>query len=387
MKITIPDFCLVGLIGPSGPAPSAFVRRTFGPADIAGTDDDLDAALAVAGERLARREIAVVQIASASRANLQALAHLAKTWHVQRVALLAGPVSPGQLDNAGFHTVHELPELDPEQDLVEIVREPLAVDRRGELAPFDIIGDVHGCADELIGLLQRLGYGVDFEGDDRRALVTPPFGRRAVFVGDLADRGPNAPDVLRIVMAMVEAGQGLCVPGNHDAKLRRWLGGRDVKPTHGFDKTMAQLAHEPPEFHARVRTFFDSLATHLWLDGGRLVVAHAGIAEAMVGRSAGAVREFCLYGDTDGQVDRSGLAIRYNWAADYRGAATVVYGHTPVEHATWVGNTVCIDTGCCFGAKLTALRWPEREVVTVPARATYAELRRPLGLPAPRPQS
>lgn len=58
------------------------------------------------------------------------------------------------------------------------------------------------------------------------------------------------------------------------------------------------------------------------------------------------------------------MPVRYNWAADYRGKALVVYGHTPVPEALWLNNTVNIDTGCVFGGHLTALRYPEREAVS-----------------------
>ena len=260
------------------------------------------------------------------------------------------------------------------------------IDRRNDTGPFDIIGDVHGCADELIELLSRLGYRAKLHGvgAERHALVSTPKGRRVVFVGDLVDRGPRSPDALRIAMAMVEAGQALCVPGNHDAKFLRWLQGRNVKPIHGFDTTIEQMGAEPPEFHARVRAFIEGLPLHLWLDRGALVVAHAGIRQEMLGSAAGHVREFCLYGDTDG-TDADGLPIRYHWAATYEGSAAIVYGHTPVPDSGWVNNTLCIDTGCCFGGSLTALRWPEREIVSVPAQRMYAAPRRPPGHPPLRP--
>lgn len=260
------------------------------------------------------------------------------------------------------------------------------IDRRDDTGPFDIVGDVHGCADELIELMDRLGYGVELRagsGDDRVRVSNPP-GRRLVLVGDLVDRGPRSPDALRIVMTMVEAGQALCVPGNHDAKFLRWLQGRNVKPTHGLDGTIEQMATEPPEFHARVRGFLEGLPLHLWLDGGGLAIAHAGIREEMIGSTAGRVREFCLYGDNNG-TDSDGLPIRYHWAAAYAGLTTIVYGHTPVAEAGWVNNTLCIDTACCFGGHLTALRWPEREIVSVTARTAYSVRRRPLGHPPPRP--
>ena len=280
--------------------------------------------------------------------------------------------------------MHELRSVEA-IDSVEIVRERLWTDARHVGGPFDIIGDVHGCADELEALLGTLGYLVSWYGDSdseqRDCTVIPPSGRRAIFVGDLVDRGPRTPDVLRLVHAMVTSGAAFCVPGNHDVKFLRWLHGRNVKLTHGLAESAAQMEPETPAFRNRMKAFIDSLVSHLWLDGGRLVVAHAGIREEMIGRSSGAVREFCLYGETTGETDEFGLPVRYNWAAEYRGRTTIVYGHTPVVNAEWLNNTICIDTGCAFGGKLTALRWPEKEPVEVPAARVYAEPARPLAAP------
>ncbi|MEZ0267997.1 MAG: polynucleotide kinase-phosphatase, partial [Phycisphaerae bacterium] len=180
-------------------------------------------------------------------------------------------------------------------------------------------------------------------------------------------------------------GHALCVPGNHDVKLLRKLRGKDVKLSHGLAETLAQLAAEPPEFLAAVERFIDGLVGHYVLDGGRLVVAHAGMKQRYIGRASQRVREFALYGETTGETDEFGLPVRHDWAADYRGPATVVYGHTPVPEADWLNNTLNVDTGCAFGGKLTALRWPEREIVSVPARRVYAEPIRPFlptGAPA-----
>ena len=241
---------------------------------------------------------------------------------------------------------------------------------------------MHGCFDELTALLTELGYTVEGHA------VTPPDGRKAVFLGDLGDRGPRTPDVLRLVMGMTSAGTALCVPGNHDVKLLRKLRGKDVQITHGLAETLAQLEAKPPEFVGEVKTFLDSLVSHYVLDGGKLVVAHAGMKAEMAGRGSGRVREFALYGETTGETDEFGLPIRYNWAAEYRGPATVVYGHTPIPAPEWLNHTINIDTGCVFGGKLTALRWPERELISVPARETYSEPARPFLPPdeqAPRP--
>jgi protein phosphatase len=257
-------------------------------------------------------------------------------------------------------------------------------DRRDEAGPFDIVGDVHGCADELVALLGRLGYGVHLSGtgESRHTRVTAPPGRRAIFVGDFVDRGPRPTDVLRIAMAMLEGGQALAVLGNHDSKLMRWLEGRHVQLTHGLAETVGQMQAEPEPFRQQVKAFLEGLPYHLWLDGGRLAVAHAGIREHMLGHTSGAIRAFCLYGDTTGEKDDYGLPVRRNWAAHYRGSTAIVYGHTPLPEARWQNNTVCLDTGCCFGGKLTALRWLERELISVPAARAYAEPARPLGMEA-----
>jgi protein phosphatase len=259
-----------------------------------------------------------------------------------------------------------------EADEVEITRSPMWSDRRSETGPFDIVGDVHGCHDELLALLGELGY-VD---------GVHPDGRRLVFLGDLVDRGPGVVPVLRLVMRLVSEGAAICVPGNHDVKLMRKLRGRDVQITHGLAESLEQLAADPVD---GVGEFLHGLVSHAVLDGGRLVVAHAGMPERYQGRGSRRVREFALYGETTGETDEFGLPVRGAWAADYRGSATVVYGHTPVAEPEWLNNTINIDTGCVFGGRLTALRWPERELVSVPALRTYYEPIRPFrAVSAPR---
>jgi protein phosphatase len=138
---------------------------------------------------------------------------------------------------------------------------------------------------------------------------------------------------------------------------------------------------ERQEFCDGARNFLDKLVSHLWLDGGKLVVAHAGMKEEMQGGGSGALRGFALYGETTGETDEYGLPVRLNWAAEYRGRAMVVYGHTPTPVAEWINGTICNDTGCVFGGKLIALRYPERELVEVPAARVYMESARPLDAP------
>jgi protein phosphatase len=305
---------------------------------------------------------------NASRPDRQFGPHVVRNQSQQLRKSLRG------LEREGIRYVFKMSTVE-EVDSAAIARQPLWNNRKAEHGPFDIIGDVHGCIEELLELLQKLGYVVEI--GDGRYTVQPPEGRKLVLVGDLVDRGPGTPEVLRLVSTMVGAGQALCVPGNHDVKLVKALRGRDVKLTHGLADSMSQLEKETPEFRQEMAKFLDGLISHYVFDDGKLVVAHAGLKESMQGRGSGAVREFALFGETTGETDEFGLPVRYNWAADYRGKALVVYGHTPQPEPLWLNNTVNIDTGCVYGGSLTALRYPEKEFVSVRARATYYEAKRP----------
>ena len=415
MKITIPELSLVLLIGPSGSGKSTFARTHFKPTEVLSSDfcrglvADNENDQTVTGEAfeilhfIARKRLALGRLTVIDATNVQpesrkSLVELAREFHVLPVALVFnfsekvcqernrnrsdrdfGPhVIRNQsqqlrrslrgLEREGFRHVHVFGEPADIEGL-EIERQPLWNNLRHEHGPFDIIGDVHGCFDEMNTLLQQLGYTVESEGAEYR--VIPPDGRRAVFVGDLVDRGPKIPEVLRLVMGMVKAGTAFCVPGNHDVKLMRKLRGKDVKIAHGLADSLTQLEPESPEFKRQVGDFIDDLVSHYVFDDGRLVVAHAGMKEAMQGRGSGAVRSFALFGETTGETDDYGLPVRYNWAAEYRGKAMVVYGHTPVREPEWLNRTIDIDTGCVFGGKLTALRYPEKELVSVPALREY----------------
>ena len=261
-------------------------------------------------------------------------------------------------------------------EAVQVERQSLWVNRTEEQGPFDIIGDIHGCFDELVDLFKELGYTISTQPDGN-TMVEPPHGRKAVFVGDFVDRGPKVPEVLRLVMQMQKTGAALCVPGNHDVKLVRALRGKNVNPTHGLAESLSQLEKESTRFKTEIAEFLDDLVSHYVLDNGKLVVAHAGMKAELQGRASGRVREFALYGETTGETDEFGLPIRLNWADEYRGPATVVYGHTPVQEPQWINRTINVDTGCVFGGKLTALRYPEKELVSVPAHQTYYEPAQP----------
>ncbi|MEQ1572518.1 MAG: metallophosphoesterase, partial [Myxococcota bacterium] len=276
----------------------------------------------------------------------------------------------------GFRAVHTL--VGDAIDAAEIARDPMSSDRRGATGPFDLVGDVHGCDEELRELLVALGW--QLVAGERPSAVHPE-GRTLVFVGDLTDRGPDSPAVLERVMNLVEDGRAHVVVGNHDYKLGRALRGEKVKPSHGLDRTLAQLESRDAAFRERVAGFVDQLPSHAVFDGGALVVAHAGLPEGMHGRSSGPVRSFAMYGETNGETDAYGLPVRLDWARNYRGHALVVHGHVPVVVPEWNHGTLDIDTGCCFGGALTALRYPERELVSVDALREHYPPTRPMSQP------
>lgn len=253
------------------------------------------------------------------------------------------------------------------------------IDQRTEHGPFDIIGDVHGCFEELIGLLEDMGYKIDPFETGAEDLITAihPDNRMAFFLGDLTDRGPRNLDCLRLVMGMCAQGSGCCVMGNHDQKLGRWLDGKKQALTHGLDVTVAELELATADFREKVADFIRELLPYAWLADGQLVIVHAGLKTPMIGKMSPKIRTFAIWSETTGEVDQLGYPIRVDWAADYNSDAALIHGHTPADEPIWRNNTLCIDTGCVYGRKLTALRWPEREIVSTPALRQYAPIGRP----------
>lgn len=426
MPMKLPDMSLVLLVGASGTGKSTFAAKHFSPYEVLSSDHyrgvasnevtnqhattDAFAILEyITAKRLSRGLLTVIDATNARSEDRKRWVKIAREHNVLAVAIVLDiPTHIAKARNAvrtdrrvpersirgqareigrsmrgmrreGFSHVHVLRGEREVEDAV-FERTKLWNNRREEHGPFDIIGDIHGCYDELTALLSELGWSLSVEGDGDDAVhrLTPPEeGRRLVFLGDLCDRGPKTPETFHLVMDAVEQGVALCVPGNHEVKLGRWMQGRNVTIAHGLQESIDQLEARSPAFRERIAAFIKGLVSHLVLDDGKLVVAHAGMREDYAGRASGRVRSFALYGDTTGETDEFGLPVRYPWANEYRGRATVVYGHTPVPYADWLNNTICIDTGCVFGGELTALRWPERTLVSVPAFDTYAEPVRP----------
>ena len=429
MKLTIPELAFVVLIGPSGSGKSTFANTHFKPTEVLSSDfcrglvsddendqsatDDAFAVLHfIASRRLASGRLTVVDATNVQASARKPLLALAREYHCLPVAIVFDLPericqernrerpdrnfgrhvirsqrqqlrrSLRSLKREGFRNIHVL--TSPEEvAAATIEREPLWNNLKHEHGPFDIIGDVHGCCDELEKLLEELGYErVEVETGLYSQSFRHPDGRKAIFLGDLVDRGPRILDTYQLARNMVNMGSALCVPGNHDTKLVRKLRGRNVQIRYGLENTVAEIEALPEAvrepFCAEMADFFYGLVSHYVLDDGKLVVAHAGMKESMQGRGSGKVREFALYGETTGETDEFGLPVRQDWAAEYRGRPMVVYAHTPVPEAEWLNSTINIDTGCVFGGKLTALRYPERELVSIPAASVYADPIRPL---------
>jgi len=367
VTIDIPELCLVVLIGPAGAGKSTFAAARFKPTEVVSSDlcralvaddeDDQSATPAafevlhlIASLRLRRRKLTVVDAVDARPRDREPLLEVARARDCAAVAVvldlpadlcterdLARPGRtvgaraiaeqraaierslPG-LREEGFAAVHVL--RSPEEvDAAKVRRVPLPVNRRWDRGPFDVIGGVGGRLDALAALLERLGYPVQSgPGGDWSHAGRHPAGRRAVFAGDL-----GAAPVVRLVRAMVEAGAALAVLGDRDEELAGTL--------------------PAPE-----AAFVRGLPSHVVLAGGTLAVAHAGIRSEMLGRDSPRVTAFCLRGEP-------------GWAAAYRGRALVVHAHEEVPCPQWVGRTVGIDVA----GSLTALRHPERELVSVTA--------------------
>lgn len=429
MEINVPELSLVLLIGASGSGKSTFAQKHFkkyevvssdicrgvvsnDENDLKATNDAFELLYYIIGKRLKNGYLTVVDATNVQPEARKGLINLARQYHTLPVAIVLdlpqrvcedrnenrGDRNFGshvirqqkqqlkrsfkKLKREGFRKIYVLKSEEEVNAITAIKRDKLYSDKKHLNGPFDIIGDIHGCYDETIELLNKLGYeirSVEDNGSNYGIEVSHPENRQVIFLGDLVDRGPKSPAVLRLAMSMVRNGIGLCVPGNHDLKLQKKLNGKNVQLNHGLAETMEQLENEPPAFLVEVKEFLYSLISHYILDNGKLAVAHAGIKEEMQGRGSGAVRSFCLYGETSGETDEFGLPVRYNWAADYKGKAKVVYGHTAVLKAEWFNKTIDIDTGCVFGGELTALRYPEEELVAVKAAKVYCEPVKPLG--------
>jgi protein phosphatase len=423
MTRPMPDGALVVLVGPSGSGKTTFAHMHFAATQVVSSDacramvadDEANQSATVVAftvlhcileQRLRAGRLTVVDATNVQVKARRPLLELADRYHRPKVAVLfdlppnickernrqrsdrivgdfvvdrqcaQAPVSADVLRKEGFDPVIVLHSQEEADGFGEETG-PSPTMCRARTGSFDVIGDLHGCCDELLSLLKIMGYTVD----NPKTLIphiTAPEGRTAVFVGDFVDRGPDNVRTLLVVMAMVHAGAALAVIGNHDDKLLRTLRGVQVKMTNGLDRTLQELAAAGEEMRVLVRDFLEGLPSHLVLDEGRLVVAHAGLPHELHGTDSPHTRDVALFGTPTGQRDAYGLKILADWSHDYHGEAVVVWGHLPVAEAVWAGNTINIDTGCVHGGSLTAMRYPERELVSVPAARIYSAPIKPL---------
>lgn len=420
--IEIPEFCLVALVGGTSSGKSSFALKHFKTTEVLSSDyfrgmvcdnendqsisgDAFDLLYYAADKRLKNMKLTVIDATNIQTSARKRILDLAREQNVHAAAIVLDMPeeimqkrnssrpernfpervirqhcrevrrSIKNLKREGFRFVYVISSLEQLEN-TKIVRKKLWNDKRDMHGPFDIIGDIHGCCDELEMLLSKLGYIKE------NGVYTHPEGRTAAFLGDFCDRGNCNADVLKTAMDMVSAGTAIAVPGNHDVKLLKYLRGKNISRSHGIDKTISELEAKGGEFKKQTEKFIDGLISHYVLDGGNLVISHAGIKQEYIGRGSSRVRDFCLYGETTGETDSYGLPVRLDWAADYRGQGAVVYGHTANKEVKVCNNTFCIDTGCVFGGKLTAFRYPEKEIVSVDALRQYYEPEKPLEMPA-----
>ncbi|WHY78999.1 bis(5'-nucleosyl)-tetraphosphatase PrpE [Neobacillus sp. WH10] len=236
----------------------------------------------------------------------------------------------------------------------------------------DIIGDIHGCFSEFKELTLKLGYKWE------NGIPVHPEYRVLGFVGDLTDRGPESIKVIEIVWQLViKLKQAYYTPGNHCNKLYRFFLGNKVQIAHGLETTVAEYESLFKEDQQSIRKKFielyENAPLYLVLDNQKLVIAHAGIKEEFIGQTHAKVKKFVLYGDITGEKHPDGSPVRRDWAKSYHGDFLIVYGHTPVTEPRILNNTYNIDTGAVFGGKLTSLRYPEMELVSVPSTMPYFE--------------
>lgn len=419
MHIEIPEFSLVAMIGATSSGKTTFANNKFKPTEVLSSDfframvsDDennqsvsdeaFDLLFYAVKKRLDLMKLTVIDATNIQQSARRQIIDIARENNVHSVAIVLNIPEKTLLERNKTRENRQLPDrvihnhaeqlrrcvkklkregfrfvyvLNTQEDIdnAEIIRTKLWNDKKDEHGAFDIIGDIHGCYGELKELLNKLGYVDNADG-----VPVHPDGRKVIFLGDFCDRGYNNVGVLKLAMAMIKNGNAFSVVGNHEVKLLKYLNGKNVNLTYGLDKTVEEIEKQSPEFKDELKNFLDGLISHYVFDNGKLVVSHAGIKEKFIGRGSGRVRDFCIYGDTTGETDEFGLPVRLDWSADYRGRAIIVYGHTPCAEVTAVNNTYCIDTGCAFGGKLTAMRYPEKDFVSVEAYEKYYEPVKPL---------
>ena len=411
MNIKIPEFCLITLIGSSMSGKTTFANTHFDYKQVLSSDnfremicgdsmnqsinsDAFESLYFILDKRLKNYQTTIVDATNTTYNDRKKILEIAKANNVQNVAIVINidesiiferqkrlqRVKPDKLKkqiinvrksisglkSEGYRYVYVL-ESPEEIDNCNIEIFPMYSNMKHVTGPFDIIGDIHGCYTELIELLIKLGYK---ESD---GLYKHPDNRKLIFLGDLMDRGNQNIRTIELIMNLVKNNIAFCVMGNHDFKFVKKVNDRTTL-NNGLDITLKEFdSIEDEDRKNAIIEFINSLRSHYVFDDGNLVVSHAGIKEEYINRSSGKIRSFCLFGETTNEKDQYGYPIRIDWAKSYKGKPMIVYGHIPHNLPYIINNTYNIDTGCCFGNKLTALRYPERELISVDALEEYCE--------------
>lgn len=382
MKLQMPDFFLLFVFASVRAKAEHFIDAHFDTKDLLNiansSIDNVSILESVIQQKLRLRQRTIFDASRLSQSCRIRFKKMAKKYHCPARCLVLKSKETSNLQHDQFIKTLKKDGFKEIEDLkagsaitINIGSNPN--DKSSLKGPFDIIGDVHGCYKELCILLDKLGYQISYADSGKESFTaTHLAGRKLIFVGDLVDKGPDTPDVIRLALSLIKLDMAYCVLGNHEAKLLKKLEGRNVTLTHGLDKSVLQFEKETPAFQEEAIAFIESLPHHLVFDDGNLVIAHAGIQEQMILRDSGTINAFCLYGETTGKLDADGLPERKNWALQNKGKAIVVHGHVPVLDAVWLNNVLDIDTGCVYGGSLTALRYPEMDLVKVPALDVYS---------------
>jgi protein phosphatase len=409
-EIEIPKRALAVLCGPSAAGKTTWARQHFLSSQIISSDkcrqmvaDDVlwhqpgvsagafELLYLWTEQRLKLNRLAVVDSTALLTGTRRHLLRLARRWHAPAVLIVfeSDPATCAERDAARSQSVgprvlrrqfkqlaHEramftrerwdaLISLDEESQAQNPVRlSPLPHERPDDAGPFDIVGDVHGCRVELLRLLEKLGWEEDSDG-----VPAHPAGRRLIFVGDLGCGGPDSVGAWELALRLRACGRAEVLIGDHDVRFVRHLRGEAVRLDRGLDRAAAELRRLPAERLTHLRQGLDDLMgsapPHLLLDNGQLAVAHAALPDHMVGKDDRRVRDFCRH------AEGSRGAGRGEWVMRHLGHELVVHGHAPTRAPRIINHTVNIDTGCVLGGALTAFRWPERELVQVPAEAVH----------------
>ena len=301
-RIEIPEFCLVAMIGSTSSGKTTFAKKHFKPTEVLSSDffrgmvcddencqsisaDAFDLLFYAANKRLSNMKLTVIDATNIQKEDRKKILDLAREQNVHAAAIVLNlpedilqernkarqernlpervirqhcrdvKRSIKNLKREGFRFVNVINSLEQLEN-TEIVRTKLWNDKKDLYGPFDIIGDIHGCCDELELLLDKLGY-IKTNG-----VYSHPDGRKAAFLGDFCDRGNRNADVLRLVMDMVKSDNAIAVPGNHDVKLLKYLRGKNIAMTHGIDKTIAEIEAQGDLFKSEAAEFIDSLISH-----------------------------------------------------------------------------------------------------------------------------